>query len=170
MSRKTHEINPIRAERVKTIIKRENITQSAFALMIHQSQQNVSRIVRGRVTLTEETAADIIKAFPRYRLPWLLGFDPYPTESEKASGIMQAASDEQSLLHNAFLSLAQLSGFRVSINQPGPGTAETALDALKSYCTISRDGQTVTFSLSDLNEFENELSDFFEFRLLHKMK
>lgn len=75
MSRKKTEINPIRAERVKTLIEREGIKQTAFAEKIHMTQQNVSRIITGKNALTEETARDIVEAFPDYRISWLLGYD-----------------------------------------------------------------------------------------------
>ena len=77
MSRSRTEINPERAERVKTLIERENITQQEFAERIYQSQQNVSRIINLKSALTEQTADAIIKAFPEYRKQWILGYDNF---------------------------------------------------------------------------------------------
>lgn len=84
MSRQKTEINPIRAERVKTLIDREKITQKELADRIFQTQQNVSRIIQKRQPLTEETARQIITAFPGYRLEWLLGFDDCMTFEDMA--------------------------------------------------------------------------------------
>lgn len=75
MSRPKTEINPIRAERIKTLIQREHITQQQLADRIYQSQQNLSRIMTLKSALTEETARAIVTAFPEYRLEWLLGYD-----------------------------------------------------------------------------------------------
>ena len=75
MSRKKTEINPERAERLKILIEREGITQTDFANRIHQTQQNVSRIVKMKQALTEYTAREIISEFPEYREEWLLGYD-----------------------------------------------------------------------------------------------
>ena len=87
MSRKKTEINPIRAERVKKLIEREKISQVDFASKIFQTQQNVSRILNLKTALTEETARDIVTAFPEYRIEWLLGYDDSMTDYEWADNI-----------------------------------------------------------------------------------
>lgn len=87
MSRKKTEINPIRAERVKKLIEREGISQIDFATRIFQTQQNVSRIINLKTALTEETAQDIVSAFPEYRIEWLLGYDESMTDYEWADNI-----------------------------------------------------------------------------------
>lgn len=87
MSRKKTEINPIRAERVKKLIEREKISQVDFASRIFQTQQNVSRILNLKTALTEETARDIVTAFPEYRIEWLLGYDDSMTDYEWADNI-----------------------------------------------------------------------------------
>lgn len=90
MSRPKTEINPERAERVKILMKRENIKQNILAERIYQTQQNVSRILQKRQPLTEETAKLIVKAFPQYRLSWLLCYDNYMTVDD-----VKAAYQEQ---------------------------------------------------------------------------
>ena len=80
MGRKKTEINPIRAERVKKLIEREKrinpkFSQTELAGRINMTQQNISRIINQKTALTEETARDIVKAFPKYRIEWLLGYD-----------------------------------------------------------------------------------------------
>lgn len=169
MSRKKTEINPVRAERLKILIDREGITQTDFAVRIHQSQQNVSRIVKMKQALTEYTAREIISEFPEYRIEWLLGYDDYMTTEDQFRDVIQTANDEASLLHSGFFSFAKLSGFQID-TPSGDGTIETTIHNLKKALTVSRDGKSVTFSLSDLNAFENELCDYIEFRLLHMMK
>lgn len=89
MSRQRAEIHPIRAERVKILMKRERITQTILAKRIFQSQQNVSRIMQLKQPLIEETARKIIEAFPEYRLQWLLGYDDYMTREEWERGYIQ---------------------------------------------------------------------------------
>lgn len=171
MSRKKTEINPIRAERVKKIIEREGISQIDFANRIFQSQQNVSRIINLKTALTEETALDIVSAFPDYRIEWLLGYDDSMTNAEKFLNTVQKANEEGLLLHKGFFSFAHLSGFKINVAPIDESkTIEKALQNIKEYCTISRDGKSITFSVSELNAFENELCDYIEFRLLHMMK
>lgn len=171
MSRKKTEINPIRAERVKKLIEREKISQVDFASRIFQTQQNVSRILNLKTALTEETARLIIEAFPEYRIEWLLGYDDSMTNAEKFLNTIQKANEEGLLLHKGFFSFAQLSGFKINVAPiAGSETLENAFQNIKEYCTISRDGKSITFSVSELNAFENELCDYIEFRLLHMMK
>ena len=171
MSRKKTEINPIRAERVKKIIEREGINQIDFAKRISQTQQNISRIINLKTALTEETAQDIISAFPEYRIEWLLGYDDSMTTAEQFSNAIQTANEEATLLHQGFMSFAQLSGFQIDVAPiAGNDTLEKTFQNMKEHCTISRDGKSVTLSLSELNAFENELCDYIEFRLLHMMK
>lgn len=171
MSRKKTEIDPVRAERVKILIDREGITQTEFAERIFQTQQNVSRIINLKTALTEETARDIVSAFPGYRIEWLLGYDDSMTVIEQFMNTVQTANEEATLLHHGFMSFAQLSGFKIDVAPiVGNETLEETFQNIKNHCTISRDGKSVTFSLSELNSFENELCDYIEFRLLHMMK
>lgn len=176
MSKKKTEINPIRAERVKILLDREkskdkNFTQAKFARKIYQTQQNVSRIINLKTALTEETARDIVKAFPEYRIEWLLGYDDSMTTAEQFSNAIQTANEEWSLLHKGFLSFAQLSGFQIDVAPiAGNETLEKTFQNMKEHCKISRDGKSVTFSVSELNDFENELCDYVEFRLSHIIK
>lgn len=171
MSRKKTEINPIRAERVKKLIEREGISQIDFANRIFQTQQNVSRIINLKTALTEETARDIVTAFPEYRIEWLLGYDDAMTTAEQFSNAIQTMNEEGELLHRGFMSFAKLSGFNVDVAPiAGNKTLEETFQNMKEHCTITRDGKSVTLSLSELNAFENELCDYIEFRLLHMMK
>ena len=171
MSRKKTEINPIRAERVKKIIETEGISQIDFAKRIFQTQQNVSRILNLKSALTEETAQTIVSAFPKYRIEWLLGYDDAMTTGEQFSNAIQTANEEADLLHRGFFSFAKLSGFNIDVAPiGGNGSLEETFQNMKEHCTITRDGKSVTFSLSELNAFENELCDYIEFRLLHMMK
>ena len=171
MSRKKTEINPIRAERVKKIIETEGISQVDFAKRIFQTQQNVSRILNLKTALTEETAQTIVSAFPKYRIEWLLGYDDAMTTGEQFSNAIQTMNEEGELLHRGFFSFAKLSGFQIDVAPIwGNGSLEETFQNMKEDCTITRDGKSVTFSLSELNAFENELCDYIEFRLLHMMK
>lgn len=95
MSRKKRntEINPIRAERLKTLIEREGITRKEFANRISQAHETVSRILNQKQPLTEGTAQDIIKAFPEYRIEWLLGYEKFVINSDKSNEIREAFAE-----------------------------------------------------------------------------
>ena len=177
MSRKKTEINPVRAERVKKIIELEGISQQDFAKLIFRTQQNVSRIVNLKTALTEETAQAIVKAFPKYRIAWLLGYDDYmtiadqPTLADQLTEVIRETDREATLLHNGLLSFAQLSGFQIDFHPiTGTDSLATTFQNIKEHCTISRDGKSVTLSMTELNNLENELCDQIETRLRYMLK
>ena len=171
MSRKKTEINPVRAERVKKIIELEGISQQDFADRIFQTQQHVSRIVNQKSALTEETARAIVTAFPKYRIEWLLGYDDYMTFSDQLTGVIRETNKEAELLHNGFFSFARLSGFQIDVAPiAGTDSLEETFQNMKEYCTISRDGKSVTLSMAELNNLENELCDQIETRLRYMLK
>jgi len=106
MSRPLTQVNPLRAERVKTIIQREKLTQQEFAAKTFQSQQNVSRILNLKCALTEETARAIVKAFPAYRLSWLLGFDDDMTELDGLKKLIHGTVDAAVAINQAIRAVA----------------------------------------------------------------
>ena len=171
MSKKRTEIKPIRAERVKTLLERENITQAELATRIFQSQQNISRILNLKTPLTEETARLIISAFPekRYRIEWLLGYDDYPTPADQFSSVINTARSEADIMTRALISLAELSGFSIEPTERADNSVESYLQAIKKSVTFSRDGRSVSLSLAELNDFENEICDYVEMRLKRMM-
>lgn len=126
MSRKKTEINPIRAERVKKLIELEKISQMEFAKEIHQTQQNVSRIINLKTALTEENAMEIVKHFPEYRIEWLLGYDDYMTDYDWADNIQ----NKKDLVANGMWGIIEN-----SLNQKG-----------KSLKFVHRKGQYVDSS------------------------
>lgn len=172
MSRKKTEINPKRAENVKKLIEWSGITQIDFARTIHQTQQNVSRIINLKTALTEENAREIIKHFPGYRIEWLLGYDDYPTNKDYFLSMIDQQSKEGDLLNKGFFSYLELYGYTVteaSIEKSGNPISDFIHDAHKGV-TISRDGKSVTLQLHPLIEFQNEIGEYIELRLKHMMK
>ena len=173
MSRKKTKINPIRAERVKKIIERAGISQSDFATRISQTQQNVSRIINLKTALTEETAQDIVSAFPEYRIriEWLLGYDDDMTDEDHFMSTIETGRKETEILENALFGLARLSGFTIAPTKKYPDrSVESIIGAIKTGLTFSRDGKSVSFSLAELNAFENEICDYVEMRLNRMLK
>ena len=177
MSRKRTEINPKRAERLKTLIDHEkdlhggDFSQTAFAKSIHMTQQNVSRSIQMRQGLTEETARHIIEQYPDYRIEWLLGYDDYMTTADYLLAVTAQCQAEEQVMNTAFFGLARLSGFSMELNRKYyDNSLEGLFQTIKSAVTFSRDGKSVTLSLADINEIENELCDIVEARLKRMLK
>ena len=118
MSRQKTEINPVRAERVKILIDRENIKQTEFAKRIFQTQQNVSRIVQKKQPLTEETARQIVKAFPEYRIEWLLGDDDHMTATDQLRDVIHNKVDTAEALNQVIRLVADDICSREGIKRP----------------------------------------------------
>lgn len=118
VSRKKTELNPKRAERVKIIIDREKISQIEFAHRIHQSQQNVSRIVTLKSALTEDNAQAIVNAFPEYRLQWLLGYDDFMTQTDQLRSLIHNKVDTAEALNQVIRLVADDICSRENIPRP----------------------------------------------------
>ena len=93
MSRKKENTDPIRVERIKTLIEREGLTKKEFANRISLAPETLSRILNQKSPLTERTAKDIIKAFPEYRIEWLLGYERFVISNEKNNEIQEAFAE-----------------------------------------------------------------------------
>lgn len=162
MSRPKTALNPIRADRVKAMIDRENISQSEFADRVHLTQQAISRIVNLKTALTEETARDMIKAFPRYRLEWLLGLDDYMSESDLFDDYMSRIDKEHDTNVYIVRQLAALHGVDVTLYSAGMLHANGKVE--DDY-TVSRDGRQTTITYSDLTDLIADLAALTKSRL-----
>jgi hypothetical protein len=122
--------------------------------------------------LTEELARDIIKHYPQYELQWLLGYSDAMTRSDLFRNELAKSDDEQTLLHQMLLSFAKVFGYHIEFNNmESAQDIESIFDMIhKNYCTISRADKKKTFSITELNDFENEICDFIDVRLSHMMK
>lgn len=171
MSRKKTEINPKRAERIKEICKREHITQTKLAKAIGMTQQNLSRIMTLKNCVTDLTIDRICEIYPLYRKSWLRGDDDYMTNAALLANVFNNGYKESELLTAALSAFVKLGEYHVEMS-PIYDTydVDTALKNMKEFLTISKDGKSITFSVQELNAFENELFDYFEFRLQHIMK
>ena len=188
MSRQRTEINPIRAERVKTLIDREKITQKELADMIFQSQQNISRIVQQRQPLTEETAQDIIRAANRivdekeaaqagitleeygshitYRVQWLLGYDDMMTVNDESDRILHA----QNAVADSMWAIIER-----SLNKQGKslrfvhrqGQHPDAIQRLHADCyytIVDNDGKVIKkLTALEMAQFESQIQDYCDF-------
>lgn len=80
MARKRTEVNPIRGERLRSLLKKHNMEQQELADKIGYTKEHISYIVNGKRNLTQEAAESIVKLFPGIRVGWLLGYDDFETD------------------------------------------------------------------------------------------
>jgi len=162
MSRPKTDINPIRANRVKTIIDREDMSQSDFAARVPLTQQAISRIVNMKTALTEETAAAIIRAYPRYRLEWLLGYDDYMSESDQFDDFVSRINEEHDNNVFAVRHLAKLRHIDLDLYASGHLHANGVVE--DDYIARIGDRQ-VSLTYSDLTDLIDDLAALTESRL-----
>lgn len=84
MGRKKKEINPVCGHNLKVLLSDNKMTQKDLAAELNYTEQHMSLIVKGRRCLTEETARKIAAMFPGTRYEWLMGYDNFRTDMEKA--------------------------------------------------------------------------------------
>lgn len=79
--------NFLRVERIEELMEREKYkNRKDFAHDIDMLPQNFSRsMTSGKIS--EKICEKIVKAFPQYRIEWLLGYDESPTHHEWADAI-----------------------------------------------------------------------------------
>ena len=79
--------NFLRVERIEELMEREKYkNRKDFAHDIDMLPQNFSRsMTSGKIS--EKICEKIVKAFPQYRIEWLLGYDEYPTDYDWVEGV-----------------------------------------------------------------------------------
>ena len=188
MSKKRSEINPIRAERVKTILDREGITQQKLAEMIFQTQQNVSRILTGKQPLTEETARAIIDAANKisdqnaaqkagisleeygyhvtYRIEWLLGYDDKMTVEDEISGYFtlknKAADGMWAIIEKSLVKQGKSLRFVHRQGQHVDASERVRADCY--YSIVDQTGKELKrLSSVEMIEFEEKIQEYTDF-------
>lgn len=84
MSRKHIEIDPECGRRLKELLVKNGMTQIELSKRLSCEAQHISNIVRGKRSLTLDTAQRITGViFPQVRVEWLLHIDDFMTQEEK---------------------------------------------------------------------------------------
>lgn len=103
MSRKAMSINEKSGERFKKFLKKNNLTQKAFAKNFGYTEQHISYIAQGRRNLTAEMARAICAKYPNTRTEWLLGLDDFESEYERVAAAVGAIHDAYHHITGLFL-------------------------------------------------------------------
>ncbi len=160
-------INPLWGERLKTLCDNEKITQKELSKRIFLSQQTISKIINGKASLTMQTAREIIKNYPQYRIEWLMGDSKYKNPAQQMLNVVSEMNSEGELLLHGLLSFAEMTGYTIACNNPISDTIEDFFQNMKEMWTISCGNESVTLSIAEMNRFENEVCDFVGLKLKH---
>lgn len=84
MGRKHIEINPECGQRLAELLAENGMKQIELAEKLGHDAQHISNIVRGKRSLTLDTAQRIVREiFPGVLVEWLLGISDFKTQEEK---------------------------------------------------------------------------------------
>lgn len=157
--------------RLKELCEKEHITQSELSDSIYISQQTISKIINHKASMTEETARRISEKYPGYSFEWLMGYVDYKNEMEHFGQEITEAQDKAHIRWTGLLAFAKLSGFEINFASPLPkstGGRHKVEDAIKMFrdgYVVRRGKQKQNVSLEQMNQLQNEICDFVEFKL-----
>ena len=186
MSKKKTPIDFKVIDRINTLMKIEKLSQKELSKRINCTSENINRIIKGKHGLTMDMANQIINAFPEYRIEWLLGYDDCRTHNEYIEKCMKESDHYQRTLKDCILELIKNNGIDFKLDQ---NISKADLEVLnnpdsdpilfdKTWNKIDNAGyifqnkntnRYVRLSISELESFSKEISDYIAFRLDHMM-
>lgn len=119
MERKQTEINPIRGERLRSLLEKHGMKQQELANEIGYTKEHISYIVNGKRNLTQEAAEAIVKIFPGTRIGWLLGYEEHETDND----ILLTTANEFVATEEAIIKLMRFSANLLGYRLKWPDTA-----------------------------------------------
>lgn len=146
MGRKKVEINKIRGENLRMLLNENGMAQKELAEKIGYTKEHISYIINGKRNLREDAAKAIVGLFPPTRFEWLMGYDGYKTETEKALSEFNDWNNEWKVRLNAVRMLAYLSGYEIDLfPDEKEHDIEIALKCVKDGYKIIKDGAIVGY-------------------------
>lgn len=150
------EIDIIRAENIKTILHEEKMKQAPFARKIKMSPENLNRIIKLKHPLTEATAETICAYFPKYRIEWLLGYDPHMTDNDIFDSTWKKAEGVQNDNYYIMCKLLKRKGIDFTLYDSGICSDKNGR-YVDRYLVRKGDNQTF-ISSDDLFDIMDDLS------------
>lgn len=161
----------LRACREKMHLTQEELIERVMQLPENngkeRSEKQIGYIENGKRLISAEYArllGKVLGVLPSY----LLGEIDYKTEKERAYYKLYETRQESDLLYLGLNFFAKLTNYEItSPNFSNAETIEKVLETIKYAYKITKDNQTITLSLDEMNRFENEVCDIVELKLKH---
>ena len=158
----------IRSDRLKKIMTRYNLIQADIYKTDRFNRSEVSEWVNGKRPITYEKGKDLIReCFPEVSIEYLMGDSDYMTVSDQLNEVLMKCASETELLNPSVINLLRLSGYTVKCYYEDgvtkSGSVNKMIDEIKNYCSISKDGRTKVFSISQFNKLANLVCDYTDF-------
>lgn len=175
----SEEKKKICGERLKACREKMGLTQEELIEKIMELPENngkernekqVGYIENGKRQMSAEYArlfGKVLGVQPSY----LLGETDYETEIARLYGSIYDMRQEGNLLYTGLCAFAMLTDYKiVSPDLPKASSIKDYFAKIKSGYKITKNNQTVTLSVEEMNRFENEICDFVELKLIHLFK
>ena len=158
LGRRRIEINPLQAERLKTVSKELNLKNYELAGLLYLTPQTFSKIINGKASLTEANARLIAEKYPQYSAEWLLGLVDYRTREDSPLYKFEQAVEQRNLpwkrlqrLSEAVCDLSELSGHLIAPMKDGK------IFMFGNY-------KSAEISSEDYGDLCNDILDYVEFK------
>ena len=159
MGRKKLEPTPIRAARLKELREREGKSQAEFAVMVgYQDQRQISDMERGKRRVSDDACKAIIRAFPVYRLSWLMGNDEMMKHAEAVAWVESIVAKKADALDRAITELFIAANIELEVVERDG--VEIAM--------LTKDGKQIQLTDSMVKELTGSISDYFDY-LIYKL-
>lgn len=113
MARKQTRINPIRGQRLRSLLEKYGMEQQELANRIGYTKEHISYIVNGKRNLTPEAAGLIVEIFPETRIGWLLGYENHETDLDIIEEKSRECLDTQNAIIELMRFAAKLLGYQL---------------------------------------------------------
>ena len=166
-------------ERLRVCRERMNLTQKGLIDKVYELSENngkernekqVSYIENG----TRQISAEYARLFGKVlgvQASYLLGESDYETEAARFYSVINNMNQEGNLLYSGLCAFAILTDYEITPpNLANTGSIKNYFKEMKAGYKITKNNQTVTLSLEEMNRFENEICDFVELKLIHLFK
>ncbi len=172
MKKEKAQINPICGKRLQELIQESGMLQKEFAEKAGYSPEYISAITTGKKALPMKTAKEMIsKFFPKVSLEWLMGETDYRNIYAKFQSQIEQCQYEGILLSTGLSAFGELAGYRIKYADIHDGISlEELLGEMKNGYKITKGEETISLSIDEMNQFENEVLDFVELKFKHLFK
>lgn len=166
-------------ERLRNCRERMNLTQQQLIDKIYELPENngkernekqIGYIENGKRMMSAEYARLFGKVLG-VQASYLLGESDYKTEAARFYSVIDNMNQEGNLLYSGLCAFAMLTDYEITPpNLSNTGSLENYFKEMRDGYKITKNNQTVTLSLEEMNSFENEICDFVELKLIHLFK
>lgn len=162
---KSSSLEKTRVDRIKILLRREDLHQKDLADLLNMEPQNVSRFMKsGKVS--EKTCRKIVKLYPEYRIEWLLGYDDVMTHAERADQLQsmkdRIADGIWGMVEKSLNKREKSLRFLHRVGEHPDSTTRLYYDCY--YAVVDKDGKELKeLTSKEMVQFEQKLQEYCDF-------